>query len=185
MPRPDLARRALLALLPAGCAGRTAAPEVPEVPLPPATGMGDEGHQAVMLAAGDFADTRRLANRPQAAALAAARLEWMAASLPYRATWTETSALLPGALAEARAETRAALAIPAAAPPAAVAREMLAAAAALEAGNAASAAAALDALSPGQGREILQRLQRLPPLPRTSFATSLARQELNRVMSDD
>jgi hypothetical protein len=39
--------------------------------------------------------------------------------------------LLPGALAEARAETRAALAIPAAAPPAVVARGLLAAAAAL------------------------------------------------------
>jgi hypothetical protein len=182
MPEFNLSRRALLALLPAGCAGRA---EAPDVPLPPSTGMGDEGHQAVMLAAADFANTRRLADRPRAAALAAARLEWMAASLPYRATWTETSALLPGALAEARAETRAALAIPVAAPPAVVARGLLAAAAALETGDTASAAAALDALAPGRGREILRRLQRLPPLPRTSFATGLAGTELNHVMSDD
>jgi hypothetical protein len=61
-----------LALLLAGCASGT---EAPEVPLPPAIGMGNEGHQAVMLAAEDFADTGRLADRPRAAALAVARLE--------------------------------------------------------------------------------------------------------------
>jgi hypothetical protein len=178
--------RAIFALLLlAGCASPATIPQGPTVLLPPAQGSGDPGHQAVMSAADAFVDTKRLAGRPAAAARATAQMEWMAATLPYAANWTETSALLPGALRAGRTELRAALGIPESAPPDEVARALLAGAAAIEAGNSPQAASALDALASGGGKALLDRLQHLPPLPRTAFAASLARQEIFRVMSDE
>jgi hypothetical protein len=182
---PAQALSTLTLLLLSACAIPASGPSVPDVPLPPVQGSGDAGHQAVMTADAAFSDVRQLAERPAAAARASAQMEWMAATLPRLASWTETSPLLPGALSAGRSELRTALGIASNVPPDVAARGLLAAASALEAGQQAAALSALDPLAPGQGAQILTQLRNLPALPRTRFAASLARQEIFRVMSDE
>jgi hypothetical protein len=166
-------RRAILlaGLLLAACAG---GPPPEPVPDRPTIGAGDPAHQAVLVAAYAFGDTRRLAGRPADAARAAA-----AVALPQDFRWTGASPLLFGQLRDARAELRGVLGIAPDASPVAVSQRLRAAARLLDEGSRAEAAAALG------GEAALDRLGALPRLPRTAAATGLAQSELGRLMQED
>lgn len=166
----------LAGLLLAACAG---APAPEPVPDRPSAGVSDPAHQAVLVAAYAFGDTRRLAGRPADAARAAADVEWLAVALPQDFRWTGASPLLFGQLRAARAELRAALGIPPDAPAAAVTQRLHAAARLLDEGRRDEAAATLG------GEAALDRLASLPPLPRTAAATAFAHSELGRLMQED
>lgn len=171
-------RRAILlaALLLAACVG---GPPPEPVPDRPTIGAGDPAHQAVLVAAYAFGDTRRLAGRPADAARAVADLEWLAVALPQDFRWTGATPLLFGQLRDARAELRGVLGIPPDASPVAVSQRLRTVARLLDEGRPEDAAAALG------GEAALDRLGALPRLPRAAAATALAQSELGRMMQED
>jgi hypothetical protein len=169
----------------AACAAPAARGPVPEVPAADRAGTGDPERQAVLSAAYAFTDTSRLDGRPAEAARSAARLEWMAASIPGNPRWVEAAGTLGPQLAMAREELHGALGLAPAASPVAVTRAFTGAATALDAGNRAAAASALAPVAPGGGEAVLARLDHLPQLPRAAAATRLAQQEMIRPTRDN
>ena len=149
------------------------------------TGAGDPTRAAIVGSAYAFGAAESLAGRPDAAARAAAQVEYLAAEIPAGPRWVEFSPLVGQELVAARAELRDALGIAPGAPPQAVVDALYSASRALRAGDQASAGAALGAPISRDGQAILARLASLPPLPRTRIATSLTNLEMNRVDQAD
>jgi hypothetical protein len=175
---------ALLAALALGACAAAPARQA-EVPLPPAAiGAADPGRGAVLSAAYVFEDPSRIAGRPAEAARAAARLEWMAETLPGDPRWRSARADLFPALAQSRDAVRRELGIRPAAPPDAVASALIAAAQPLDRGARGEAEAALRPVS-GDPAATVARLAALPQVPRAAFATSLAAQQMNRLGQTD
>ena len=172
VPRPYLL---LLAAL-AGCATPRLTSEQVNLPAagwPP--GVGDPTRGAILSASYAFAHPDRLAGNPAAAARSVGELEYITAELGAGGRWAETPALVVNALQEGRAEARDALGLRRDLAPQRAVDGLFAAAGALEAGDSAGAAAALAPLSgPGDGAATLDRLGDLPPLPRTTQATTMA-----------
>jgi hypothetical protein len=154
------------------------------VPLPPMQGAGDPMRATVTSAAYAFADTRRLDGQPAEAARAVARLEWLATELPADPTWNAAAPMIAGLLRQGRDEVRGTIGIPPALPADAVARAMIEAAAALDAGNRQAGAAALAPVAGGQPAALLARLDRLPQSRAANAATALAHGEFIRLGRD-
>jgi hypothetical protein len=172
----------LLALL-AAC---TATPReaVPAAPLQALAGAADPTRQAVLSAAYVFAEPSRVAGRPADAARAVAQLEWLAVALPADSRWIPATPMLFPRLLDARAGVRRSLGLAPAAPATATVPALMAAAAALDAGDRAGAAAALAPVSVGGGEGVLARLD--PLLAQgAGGATSLAQEEMLRMGRDD
>ncbi|MBW8268915.1 hypothetical protein [Caldovatus aquaticus] len=183
--RLPLAAVAWLALG-AACAELRAPP--PGEGLPPllSPDPGDPLRGTVRAAAADFAESGRgLAGRPREAALAAARLEYLAAAVSGDPRFAPMPPAAGLALRNARAELRAALGTREDAEPRAVVAALLAAARALGAGDAAAAARALppSLFRPG-GAETLRRLGELGPLPAAMLATQQVAREMARLDAD-
>ncbi len=155
------------------------------VPLPPVTGAGDPMRAAVTSAAWAFADTRRLDGQPAEAARAVARLEWLAAELPADPTWNAASPMAAAMLRQGRDAVRGSIGIPLALPADAVARAMIGAATALDAGNPQAGAAALAPVAAGQPGALLARLDHLPQSGEANAATAMAYAELIRLGRDE
>ncbi len=175
------AARLGLLLAAAGCAELTRPPPAP----PPADLVGaaaDPTRAGIEATAVAFADRGAgLADRPAAAAQAAAQLEFINAELPRDPRWAPMPEGIRRELLLARSEVRDALGIAEDADPDRVVRALLAAARGLRAGDRAAAAAALPAptFRPGGARSVA-RLGEIGPLPQAANATALARQEVAR-----
>ncbi len=169
-----------LLLLLTACAAQPSREPVPEVPMRDRAGITDPERGAVLSASYAFANTRRLDGNPAEAARSAARLEWMAASIPQNPRWVEAAATLGPQLHMARDELHDALGLAPTSSPVALTRALTDAAAALDTGNRAAAAAALTPVAPAGGNAVLARLDHLPHLPRAAEATQLAQQEMVR-----
>ncbi|MBL6077277.1 hypothetical protein JMJ56_04610 [Belnapia sp. T18] len=173
---PSLMAAALLALT--GCG----APQ-PYATLPrdAVTGAGDPTRAAIIGSAYAFA------SRPAGpeAARAAAEVEYLATEIPSGPRWIDFNPTIALSLRDARAELHEALGIAGDAPPQAVVDGLFAASRALRRGDAGAARAALGAPAFPDGAATLQRLARLPDLPRTRTATALAERELYRVEQDN
>lgn len=172
-------------LLLVGCAEiRTPPPAPPPVALAPGTAAPVPA--IIAAAAADFADRgARLADRPGAAALAAARLEWLAGAAAARdPRLAPLGAGIAQELALARTELRDALGTAEAAAPEATVPALLRAAGGLETGDGARAAAALRApdFRPG-GAESVRRLGALGPLPQAALATQRTAEALARLQA--
>ncbi|MEI6159439.1 MAG: hypothetical protein WCP77_06365 [Roseococcus sp.] len=158
-------RPALLALtLLAACAGYVP-PDPVALPRDSVQGAGDPTRAAVSRSAFVFAQEDGLAGRPGEAARAIADMEFLAAALPFDPRYQQRDPLLPGQLALARAEWRAALGIPMDQP-------------------AQPVIDSLYAMARAPGKSILPvglfatdgaaRLADLPPLPQTARAAAAA-----------
>jgi len=172
-------------LMLAGCAEiRTPPPAPPPVALAPGTAAPVPA--MIAAAAADFADRGlRLTDRPAAAALAAARLEWLAGAAAARdPRLAPLGAGIAQELALARTEMRDALGTAEAAAPGPTVRALLGAAGGLETGDPARAAAALQApdFLPG-GAESIRRLAALGPLPQAALATQRTAEALARLQA--
>ncbi len=184
-------RRSLALILPlllvAGCAEMQ---QAPPPAAPPGLAQGgaaqggtDPARAAIAGAAAAFADRGRgLADRPAAAARAAAQLEYATAALGSDPRFAPVPDSIRREMLLARDELRDALGVAEAAPADQVVRALLAAAAALQAGDAGRAAAALPAptFRPG-GERSVARLGALGPLPQAANATVLAARQLDRL----
>jgi len=147
---------------------------------------GDPLRGTVRAAAADFADSgRALTGRPREAALAAARLEYLAAAVPADRRFAPMSASVRFALANARTELRNALGTRADAAPQAVIAALAGAARALGTGDTAAAERALSpALFDPGGAETLRRLGELGPLPSAMLASQQTAHEMARLDAD-
>ena len=183
MPGFRLALCLLPALLLGACAG-TAPRETAQLPRDAVDGVGDPTRAAVLGSAYAFSTDSHLAGRPDAAARAAAQVEYLAVEIPTGPRYVEWSPAVGMELQGARAELRTALGIPAASQPQAVVDALYAAARALQAGDTAAAELALQRAEAADRHALLVRLSALPPLPRTRTATALAQQEMVRVDQD-
>jgi hypothetical protein len=173
----------LVALLPlVGCA---MAP-VPQVALPAdaVVGAGDPTRAAIIGSAYAFASPATMEGRPDAAARAAAQVEYLATEIPGGARWVGYDPLIGQELLAARDELRLALGVAPNAPPQAVVNALYDASRALRSGDPAAAALALPGPMFHDGPTTLVRLGDLPPLPRTRLATALTNQEFLRVEQD-
>jgi hypothetical protein len=180
------AAAAFVALLLPGCDEMRRPPLGEGLPVVLTPGEGDPARGVILAAAQDFSDLGRpLSGQPARAALAAARLEYLAAAIPTNPRFAPMTPSVGFALRGARDELRSALGTRAGAPPAAVIRALAGAATALQAGDRAAAARALppDLFSPG-GAETVQRLGALGPLPQAMGATQLVAQEMARLDVD-
>lgn len=175
-------RRWAALLLLAGCAEL----QTPPAPPPPADlvqGAPDPARASVEASAAAFGDRGLgLAGKPEAAARAAAQLEFLAAELPRSPRFAPVPESVRRELTLARTELRDALGIAEAAPGDAVVRSLLTAARALRANDPAGAAAALPApmFRPG-GERSIARLGELGPLPQAANATALLAREVARL----
>lgn len=170
-------RRALfLALTAAGCAAEgLSIPEPARLPRDSVEGAGDPTRAAVSRAAYAFANQAVLNGRPGAAARAIADMEFLASALPSDPRFQQRDSLLPVRLAQARAEWRGALGIPARQPAQPLIDGLYAVWRATTAGDGAAAVAALPpTLIPPGGQGALARLAALPPLPQTALAANAA-----------
>ncbi|MBL6456883.1 hypothetical protein JMJ55_16215 [Belnapia sp. T6] len=173
----------LIALAPlAGCG-----PAQPYASLPQdaVTGIGDPTRAAVIGSAYAFAGPGSLSNQPDAAARAAAQVEYLATEIPTGPRWVDFNPTVGLELQAARRELRGALGIAGDAPPQAVVDGLFAASRALRLGNAMAAEQALTGPAFPDGRATLARLAKLPDLPRTRSATALTERELYRVEQDN
>lgn len=174
-----------LALLLGSCAELTVAPPSPPPPEL-AAGNAAPTRAAIDLAAAGFTDAGAgLAGRPIEAALAAARLEYLADALPADPRYGRLPSSLWRDLALARGELRDALGVAESAAAGPVTASLLAAARALRGGDAAAAARALPnpLFRPG-GAGSVARLGEIGPLPQGAIATAavaqvVARQEVD------
>ncbi len=180
---PAAARLAPLLLLLGACAGAVPPPSA-WLPRDAVDGVGDPVRAAVLGSAYAFGSDAVLAGRPDAAARAAAQVEFLATEIPTGPRWVEWSPTVGMELQHARSELRSVLGIPATSSPQAVVDALYAAARALQAGDRAAAEAALQAAEAADRGGVLLRLTALPALPRTRVATALAHQELIRVDQD-
>jgi len=176
-------RAAAAFLLLAACAElRTPPPAPPPAALAP--GVVEPVPAIVSLAARDFADRgSALADQPARAALAAARLEWLAgAAAANDRRLAPLGASVAQDLALARIELRDALGTAETAATAPTVQALLTAAAALRSGDPDRAAAALAAprFLPG-GNASVARLAALGPLPQAALATQRTEEALARL----
>lgn len=175
---------ALLALLPLlACAPRPSTPFA-VLPFDAVTGIGDPTRTAIIGSAYAFALRANTAGRPDAAAQAAAQVEYLASEIPTGPRWTEFNPVVGLELLAARAELRAALGIAPEASPQIVVDALYAASRPLATGDALAAAAALPTGAFRDRQATLRQLASLPPLPRTRVATALTERELLRVDRD-
>ena len=174
----------LLVPLLIGCGTAAQRPEGAQLPADAVLGAGDPTRAAIIGSAYAFGAPWSLARRPDAAARAAAEVEYLAAEIPTGPRWVEFAPHVGQELAAARTELRRTLGIAPQAPPQAVVDALYEAARALRAGDVAVAERALGRAAAADGRTTLARLADLPPLPRTRIATSLANLEMNRVDQD-
>ncbi|MBD0271318.1 MAG: hypothetical protein ICV73_05255 [Acetobacteraceae bacterium] len=186
VPRPAASPRllvgALLALCAGGCA-ELARPASPPAPADLAAGAPDPARASVAAAAAAFADRGAgLANRPAAAAQAAAQLEYAAEALATDPRWTGMPEGIRREMLLAREELRDAIGLDAAAPSAAAVSALLGAARALRAGDRRRAASALapPLFRPG-GEGSIARLADMGPLPQAANATALAQAVASRM----
>ncbi len=173
-------RRSLAAILLALAGCGTTQPYA-TLPRDAVIGAGDPTRAAVIGSAYAFVSRPP---GPDAAARAAAGVEYLATEIPTAPRWIDFNPTIGLGLQSARAELRQALGIAADAPPQAVVDGLFAASRALRQGNPAAARAALAAPVFPDGAATLQRLANLPDLPRTRSATALAERELYRVDQD-
>ncbi|WP_376092845.1 hypothetical protein ACE7GA_24430 [Roseomonas sp. CCTCC AB2023176] len=171
-----LAGALALGLALSGCAGGPAGQV--DIPIPPRAAAGPYSPAANVIsgAAEAFASPARLAGHPAEAAIAVARLEWLAESVPRNLEFTNYSPITGPALQAARFEVRGAVGIAPDAPAAVVVPALDRAADALLRGDAAGAEAALPApvFAPGT----VARLATLPRLPQANAATRRAQRDL-------
>ena len=173
-------RRCLLAALLA-LAGCGAPRPYAALPRDAVAGVGDPTRAAVIGTAYAFA------GHPAGpdAARAAAEVEYLATEIPGGPRWIDFNPTIALGLEDARTELHQVLGIAPDAPPQAVVDGLFAASRAMRQGDAAAARAALAAPVFPDGALTLQRLDRLPDLPRTRSATALAERELYRVEQDN
>ncbi|MBV1797833.1 hypothetical protein [Siccirubricoccus sp. G192] len=172
----------LAALLPVlAC---SAVPPYASLPADAVVGAGDPTRAAIIGSAYAFSAPESVAGRPDAAARAAAQVEYLATEIPSGPRWYAFNPSITAELAAARDGLRTALGISPSAPPQAVVDGLYAASRALRAGDQAGAGQALQAPVFRDGQATLLRLASLPPLPRTRIATSLTNQEMTRVDND-
>lgn len=167
-----------LLLLAGGCAEVQRRPPTPPMDL--AAGASDPARAAIQGAAQAFADRGRgLSGQPVAGAMAAAQLEYATDALSTDPRFVPVPEAVRRQMELARTELRDALGVQEAAPPRPVIDGLLAAARALQAGNAAAAARALPAplFRPG-GERSVARLGELGPLPQASNASALLAQQV-------
>ena len=159
-------RRALILLpLLAGCAAYIP-PDPVRLPRDSVEGAGDPTRTAVNRTAYAFAHPASLNGRPGEAARAIADMEFLAAALPQDPRFQQRDPLLPGQLALARAEWRAALGIADSQPAQPVIEALYGVARA-------SARGEQPFLPPGLlEADGLARLASLPPLPQTARASA-------------
>jgi hypothetical protein len=173
----------LAVLLPLmGCAG-TPAPQA-SLPADAVVGAGDPTRAAIIGTAYAFASPATMAGRPDAAARAAAQVEYLATEIPDGPRWAGYDPLVGQELLAARDELRLALGVAPDAPPQAVVNALYNASRALRSGDQAAAMLALPGPMFHDGSATLVRLGSLPPLPRTRLATALTNQEFLRVEQD-
>lgn len=181
---PAIALLLPVLLAAAACAGSVPPRQTAELPRDAVDGVGDPTRAAILGSAAAFSSPAALAGRPDAAARAAAQVEYLAAEIPTGPRWVEWSPLVGMELQGARVELREALGIPASVRPQAVVDALYAAARAIQRGDREGAESALRAAEAADRGALLVRLSTLPPLPRTRLATALAQQELTRVDQD-
>ena len=181
--RRALAAATLVLLLPlVGCG---AARRFATLPPDATIGAGDPTRAAVIGSAYAFATPEAMAGRPEAAARAAAQVEYLAVEIPAGPRWVDFNPTVGLALLAARTELRPVLAIATDAPPQAVVDGLFAASRALGIGDEAAARLALAAPVFLDASATLHRLAALPALPRTRSATALAERELFRTEQDN
>jgi hypothetical protein len=173
---------ALLPLLGAGCAEVTR-PAPAAAPADLVAGAPDPARAAIAAAAAAFADRGvGLADRPAAAAQAAAQLEYATDAFAADPRWSAVPEGIRREMLLARGELRDAIGLDAAAPSRAAVSALLGAARALRAGDRGRAAAALrpPLFRPG-GEGSIARLADTGPLPQAANATALAQAAASRL----
>ena len=181
--RKPLAAATLLLLLPLlGCGP---VQQFATLPRDATTGVGDPTRAAVIGSAYAFAMPDVMAGRPEAAARAAAQVEYLATEIPAGPRWVDFNPTVGLELMAARRELRAALGIAPDASPQAVVDGLFAASRALGLGNQDAARLALAAPNFPDAPVTLQRLAGLPALPRTRSATALTEREMFRTEQDN
>ena len=177
-----MTRTALLAtLLLAGCA----ASGPPPTRVPPIVAAGPQSGllNIVYGAQRSFLDTGALAGRPADAAVAVARLEYLAREVPRDLTFTNFASVTGPALEAARSNARRAVGIAAGAPTQAVVDGLGTAAERLVDGDEAAARRALPA--PVFSPDTLGRLAALPNLPQANLALQRMTHDLEFGRDDD
>ncbi|MFC0409372.1 hypothetical protein [Roseomonas elaeocarpi] len=169
--RPALVLPLLLGL--AACATPDNAPSLPAI----AATQQEPVLAAVYGAQPVFRDTSRVAGKPYDAAIAAIRLEWLAAEMPHDLAFKNSKRLTIPATLAARDNLRMALGIPASTPSPVVLSRLSDAAAALRDGNTARARQVLS--PPSFSADTLDRLTALPQLPQANLALLLAQKDLD------
>ena len=186
-------RRAILGLLPALAlaACGSGPPRQDQVQLPETArsdGVTDPTRSAILSASYVFANPGSIAGDAAAGAEALARLEYLAVELDVGPRWIGMDPLVPLALAQGRAEARAAFGLDPAASPQRAMDALYGAAAALRAGDRDGAIAALTPLTPLTGAlgaaPALTRLAAFPSLPRATEALARARIGMHRMDRD-
>lgn len=183
-----IARRAALLLLPlvAACAGGPPRQDPVQLPASADTGFADPTRSAILSASYVFANPASIAGDAAAGAEALGRLEYLAVELDVGPRWIGMDPLVPLALAQGRAEARAAFGIASAVPPQRAMDGLFGAAAALRAGDRDRALAALAPLAGEAGAvSLLGRLGAFPSLPVATRALAQARIGLTRMDQDN
>lgn len=168
---------ALLASLAlAACAAQ---PLPPAATLPPgAVAGGTDPLRAGVLESAHAFNSGSASRNPADAARAAAWVEYLAADSKWGGRWADFSPVARLKLDEARGELRQALGISPEAPPQLVVNALFVAANTMQAGI------PLRDLPPGAFADpnlVVQRLQALPPLPRTREATAMVERDFLRI----
>jgi hypothetical protein len=180
-----MTRRALLAglALLGGCAEMRQPPAASRIPAGLGVVAADPLPTIASEAAAALADSGRALNgNPALAASTIGRMEFMAAELRRDARWAPVSVGATTELRTAQTEWRAALGIRANAAPEAVAAALGRATIALAANDPRGATAALDATVFDPGAAVtLARIAAPGPLPQSAIASSLVRQEVDRL----
>jgi hypothetical protein len=175
----------LLAATAAGCAEMTRpAPAPPPADL--VAGAPDPARASIAAAASAFADGGAgLLNRPDAAAQAAAQLEYATEAFATDPRWSAMPESIRREMLLARSELRDAIGLEEAAPSRAAVGALLGAARALRAGDRRRAAASLrpPLFRPG-GEGSIARLADPGPLPQVANATALAQIAASRLAGD-
>lgn len=188
--RPALGRWPSLALLPAlllaACADGALRQDQVQLPeTARSDGLTDPARSAILSASYVFAQPATIAGDAAAGAEALARLEYLAVELDVGPRWIGMDPLVPLALAQGRAEARAAFGLDPAAPPQRAMDALYGAAAALRAGDRDRAMALLTPLTGADGAApALVRLAAFPSLPRATEALARARIGMHRMDRD-
>lgn len=183
-------RRAFLFLLPALALAACGhgPPRQDQVQLPETArtdGLADPTRSAILSASYVFAQPASIAGDAAAGAEALARLEYLAVELDVGPRWIGMDPLVPLALAQGRAEARAAFGLDPAASPQRVMDALYGAAAALRAGDRDRAIAVLTPVTGAEGAApALAQLAAFPSLPRAAEALARARIGMHRMDRD-